>query len=544
MAGLFLSLFAVVFVVFGIGLPHALAAQDRTASDTSPSTFEEEEGRDEHNAWRFWGGNIHNTHSSSSERHLKARNVGRLAVKWAFTTGGDVSATPTVEGNAVYVPDWAGNLFKIDADTGTAIWRKKISDYTGNPQSFTRNSPAIAGDKIVFGDQRSGTVIAVDKSTGNLVWKTLVEPHPAARVTNSPVVFDGRVYVGMSSGEEVFALVPGYHLTFRGSVNALDLKTGAILWTTSTVPDGYTGGAVWGSNFAVDAKRRSLYVTTGNNYSVPNSVSACLKAATTVAAELACLSPVDYIDSVLSLSLDDGHVKWGRRLEGSDTWIISCYINPGAGIPCPDPAGPDYDFGSGPNFFQIGGGHDRVDIVGAGQKSGTYWALNAQNGDILWATQVGPGGLFGGIQWGSATDGRRIYVAIGNSGHVPYTLAPSHTVTVTGGSWAALDPVTGNILWQIPASGQDPLHPPFPAIAIGQVSAANGVVYAGSMSGDMVAMSAKSGEILWKFASGGSVASGPSIVDGTVYWGSGYTSLGSGTTNDKIYAFTVGSDDF
>jgi polyvinyl alcohol dehydrogenase (cytochrome) len=347
----------------------------------------------------------------------------------------------------------------------------------------------------------------------------------------------------MSSNEEGLALVPGYQLSFRGSISALDLETGAVVWTTFTVPVGYTGGAVWGSNFAVDIKRESLYVTTGNNYSVPSDVSACLKNATTVAAEFACLSPVDYIDGVLSLSLKDGHVKWSRRLEGADTWTVSCFLKPNAGIPCPDPSGPDFDFGSGPNFFTIAKGRHRIDVVGAGQKSGVYWALNAKNGDVLWATQVGPGGLFGGIQWGSATDGNRIYTAIGNFAHNPYTLAPSHTVTVTGGSWAALDPVNGKILWQIPATGQDSLHPDFPAIAIGPVSVANGVVYAGSMSGDMVAISARSGRILWKFASGGAVASGPSIVDGTVYWGSGYTTLRQGTGNNKVFAFTIQSED-
>jgi len=64
-------------------------------------------------------------------------------------------------------------------------------------------------------------------------------------------------------------------------------------------------------------------------------------------------------------------------------------------------------------------------IVGWGQKSGIYWALNADNGNIVWSTPVGPGGLAGGIQWGTATDGQRIYVAVSNSLHMPYTLVPS-----------------------------------------------------------------------------------------------------------------------
>jgi polyvinyl alcohol dehydrogenase (cytochrome) len=108
---------------------------------------------------------------------------------------------------------------------------------------------------------------------------------------------------------------------------------------------------------------------------------------------------------------------------------------------------------------------------------------------------------------------------------------------VNAGSWAALDPETGNIIWQIPATGQSPLNPKFGAGALGQMSAAAGVVYAGSLSGDMVAMDGNSGAILWKFASGGSVICGPSIVNGTVFWGSGYR-IGKG--NNKLFAFSLG----
>src|SRR5262249_808032 len=113
--------------------------------------------------WKVYGGNLHNTHSSLFERKINTRNVSRLSVKWSFTTGGDVSATPTIEGCALYVPDFGGNLFKLDTRDGSVIWTTKISDYTGNSASYSRNSPAIAGDRIILGDQASGTVMAVDK---------------------------------------------------------------------------------------------------------------------------------------------------------------------------------------------------------------------------------------------------------------------------------------------------------------------------------------------------------------------------------------------
>jgi len=77
-----------------------------------------------------------------------------------------------------------------------------------------------------------------------------------------------------------------------------------------------------------------------------------------------------------------------------------------------DPAGPDFDFGSAPNLLTIVKHGTERDMVGAGQKSGVYWALDPDTGATIWATLVGPGGALGGIEWGSATDGKHIYVAI------------------------------------------------------------------------------------------------------------------------------------
>lgn len=76
------------------------------------------------------------------------------------------------------------------------------------------------------------------------------------------------------------------------------------------------------------------------------------------------------------------------------------------------------------------------------------------------------------------------------------------------------------------------------------MTVANGVVYAGSLasgqnSNNMYALDAKTGKILWDFNSGGSVVAGAAVVNGTVYWGSGYSRYGLGVFNNKLYAFTV-----
>ncbi len=512
---------------------------------------QEADGQREKAEWKSWGGNLHNTRSSLTEHKITPENAGSLKTKWVFTTKGDVSATPTVEGNAVYAVDWGGGVFRINAETGKAVWSKTMPGYTGNSASFSRTSPAIDGDKLIIGDQASGTIFAISKKNGDLIWKRVVDPLPAAFITNSAVISEGVAYIGVSSGEEgIAATDPTYVFKFRASIQALDVNTGAVLWKTYMVPEGYTGGSVWGSNFVIDHRRGLLYSSTGNNYSVPKEVSTCLKAAKTLAEQLACLSPKDYIDSVVALSLEDGTVKWDRRLEGADTWHEGCIVS--GGVPCPDPSGPDYDLGAGTNLITVKtkDAKDSDDwtthqVLGAGQKSGVYWGLNPDTGKVIYGTQVGPGGIYGGVEWGAATDNVRVYVPITDYPHTEYTLKPTGEKW-NGGSWSGLDPLTGKILWQTKVPGQDPKHPSLPAGALAPVSAANGVVFGGALSGYMVAMDGKSGKILWRFQSGGSVNCGPAIVDGVVYWGSGYRNdperLG-GKGNNKLYAFTVPDGD-
>jgi polyvinyl alcohol dehydrogenase (cytochrome) len=476
--------------------------------------------------WASSGQNNHNTRSAAAEHTINAGNVGNLKTSWIFTTAGDVSATATVVNGVAYFPDWGGKLWAIDTKTGKAIWSHDVSEYTGTAKSASRTSPAYWNGELVIGtgnlmtpDLGPAFEIGIDARSGAMLWRTKTDANLAAIMTGSATIDNGIVYTGVSSKTEHTTVTP----TFRGSVEALDARTGKILWKTYMVPAGFNGGPVWSSQPVVDHKTDMLYVTTGNSYSVP--IGYCVNPGQTSCKQL---PPDAHIDSVVALRLTTGKIVWAHNTLTADTWTVA---NPNAS--------PDFDFGADPNLYTTTINGKTTDVLGVGQKNGMYYALDPATGKEIWATQAGPGGVLGGIEWGTSTDGERIYAAITNGSHKTYTYATydGQKKTTSGGLWTALDAATGKILWQT----ADPQGSQY--VTDGFVSSANGVVYAGSSGGNFYAMDARTGQIKWTFPSGGAVWSGAAIVDGVVYWGSGYDTparnLPYDGNNNKFYAFSL-----
>ena len=516
----------VLLPAIGLMAAHPVLAGDRSSDD-----------------WPMFGQNLHNT-ASAGDGSL--HDVGKLKLKWSFTTGGDVSARAAVVDGRAYFPDWGGNLWAVDVRNGSKAWGHQLSDYGLPANTHSRTSPAVADGVVYVGTQEGAWLLAIDARSGKLIWKTQLESptvDPYAMVTASPAVADGLLFTGIASNEEGLAgLVPGFVCCKgRGSVVAVHVRgaqRGKIAWQTFTVPAGYSGGGVWSSNFVVDRERGSVFASSGNNYSHPVAPAylACIAGGGTAAT---CNSPEDHVDSILALDMRNGHIRWAKKFvtwsqpgvpDGSDDWNVSCILpfNPGN---CPSNAGPDYDFASAPNLITFEDRHGRRhSLLGAGQKSGIYYALDPDDGSELWHTQVGPGSSLGGMEWGSATDGKRIYVSIANLYGIP-------TANGGAGSWSALDPLTGAILWQV--------GDPNAAISIGPLTVANDVVFVSSMAGaptapTMLALNAENGQTLWTFAAGSSVNAGAAVADGVVYWGSGYAHLGipGFTGNNKFFAFS------
>ena len=502
--------------------------------------------------WPMFGQNVANTANNSAR--ISTATVSTLLPKWTFTTGGDVSARAAVVNSIAYFPDWgapgqSSNLWAVNAVSGQLVWGHTLSDYGLPTGTHSRTSPALNdnGSTLYLGTQEGAWLLAINARTGALIWKMQLDNDPFAIDTTSPAIYQNVVFTGVASvieGGSIYGInnIAG-DPNARGSVVALNAMTGAILWKTYTVPTGYLGGGVWGSNPVVDASRNTVYVGTGNNYVAPNdpAYTACIAGGGTPAS---CQSPNNHADSIVALNMTTGAIKWATRLEnwnqtsppypypfanGADFWNVDCAIGFSQ---CPQNPGPDYDFGSAPNEITYTGSDRKAHtIIGAGQKSGIYYALNPDTGATLWQTQVGPGSSLGGMEWGSASDGTRIYVQITNLYGIPYTAG-------SAGSWSALDPATGAIVWQTPD--------PNMSVALGPVAVGNGVVYGESMSSaanapTMLALDASTGHVLWSYAAGSSVIAGATVVQNSVFWGSGYSHFGPFypfTGNNRFYAFT------
>jgi polyvinyl alcohol dehydrogenase (cytochrome) len=485
-------------------------------------------------SWTGWGADASNTRFQPTPG-IAAADVPRLKVKWAFAFPGDIQAysQPTIAGGRVFVGSPGGKVYSLDAKTGCVHW-------FFDAEAGVRSAVTLANNAVFFGDAKAN-VYAVNSATGKQLWKTKADAFPVAGITGSPVVHNGRVYIGIRSGEEAAGADPKYECCrFRGSLVALDAATGKQAWKTYLVDEpkrttrnkagaqlwAPSGVAVW-STPAIDIRRNIVYITTGNNYTDP-------------ATRLS--------DAFVALDLNSGKILWSRQMTPKDAYTSACRLPDKTN--CAESNGPDFDFGSSPILVTLANG--RRALV-AGQKSGVVWAVDPDNqGEVLWQTRVAKGGTAGGVQWGSAVDQNNVYVAVSDIGRIMLTYTTSTDADPKqGGGMFALRLDNGEKVWYTPPEpcGNRPRCSPAQSAA---VSAIPGVVFSGSEDGHLRAYAAAGGTVVWDFDTaqsfetvngvpghGGSIdGPGAAIGGGMLFVNSGYPTAG-GLPGNVLLAFSV-----
>lgn len=477
--------------------------------------------------WNGWGVDAHNTRFQSADAAgIAAAQIPDLKLKWAFGFPLGVSAfgQPSVAAGRVFVGSDIGYVYSLDMHTGCVYWSYQAKAGVRTAVAIGPSGMPAGGNSsryaVYFGDMQAN-VYAVDAASGALLWTKRADDHFAARITAAPTLYDGRLYVPVSTSEGFSASTPDYPCcTFRGSVSAFDATSGALIWKTYTIPESKptkknsigiqlwapSGVAVWNSP-TVDAKRRAIYFGTGDSATEP--------------------AP-DTSDSIMALDLDTGKVRWVFQAEPNDATLGGCGGNAkNKSEACPEHPGPDWDFGASPILKTLADGRD---LLLAPNKSGIVFALDPdRKGAVVWKTNLAEreGTRGTNLVWGGSADERNLYIGLGS------------------GAISAVQFATGEKLWTTRLAA--------PGIRESNVAASSaipGAVFIGGTDGKLHALASTDGKELWSFntaqefptvnrvpAHGGSIGSiGPTVAGGMVFIGSGY-SVASGTPGNVLLAF-------
>jgi polyvinyl alcohol dehydrogenase (cytochrome) len=335
------------------------------------------------------------------------------------------------------------------------------------------SSPTVTDTQVFVSDDH-GAVHALDRSNGNVQWSTQVDDHEETHLWSSPIYVPsaGLIVLGIASGEEQTTKTT---FTFRGGVVGLDAATGEqrFRFDTASPDDGSGPGVGSWSSAAVDEARALMFIGTGNNYQPPSS---------------------PYSDSLLAIELGTGSLAWAKQFTANDTYTV--YGTPGV----------DYDIGSSPNLISL----DGKDFVGVGVKSGFYFLLDRDSGAQVWSTSLTLGSQLGGVISASAYADGSIFVA-------------SNEFVADTTSIVSLAARDGHEQWRYRT----------PNLTYGGLVHVNGVLFAGTTDGLLLALDGATGAVLWadNAPSGQPIAGSPTWARGRLFvpWGYQWT-LRQGTS--------------
>jgi outer membrane protein assembly factor BamB len=494
--------------------------------------------------WSGWGANIYNNRWASANTAINSTNINALQQHCHLSFYWGVSATPVIASTIAYFPTWNGLFLAVDYTSCAIIWQINVHNIilsfgpintliTQVSSPASRSSPQIDGSVLFFTTLASALLIAVDITTGNTLATTQVNTHPLAVVTMSPTFYNGTIYVGSSSQEEVIVGVDASYqcCDFIGNVAAFTFNNATnqftSLWNLPLLPAnaGWSGVGVWGSQPAIDPSRNQVYFATGNLYTLPASFDSCKS--------VTCMPANVYQESVLALDLYTGKINWFRQITPFDAWTAACGKSPEPAF-CPPTPGPDSDFGMAPTFVpaSLGNGVFASDSVVVGQKNGIMYSLDAQTGATNWNRLTGPAADLGGLSWGMASDDFSVFFTAINWGGASWTL-PSGQV-LSNAAFGAVSQSTGAITWEVSApQGYLSMTPP---TVVGDI-VLTGTLGAGTAAGGLVALNKATGALLLNQDLDCTYRGGIAVQDNYLMLGTGYPGNPSG--NGSFYVFMV-----
>ena len=385
--------------------------------------------------WNGWGADLEN--SRYQPGGLAAGDVPKLKLKWAFAFPGTfVSNGP---------PIVAGGRVSCLARIAPFILSTRIRDASiGRFKRRRRCGRRLRLRRPVRGTSRflatKGNAYSLDAASGELLWKTHIDeihgPESALQC-----FIGGASMFPLTDGEEGPSMSPNYECcSGRGGLVALDASTGKLIWKTYTIAEeahvtgknpagaktwGPSGASIWSAP-TIDAEKGLIYAGTGDNFSDPATKTS---------------------DAVIAFDMKDGHIVWVKQLTEDDVFNMGCLEGLTHGCRPGEKIGPDFDIGASPILVKLASGK-RVLLVS--QKSAFVHALDPdKNGEILWRAQLGRGTALGGIQWGSASDGKNMYAALSDIGFL-YVGTPRKRILdpKAGGGLFAFDIATGKKVWR------------------------------------------------------------------------------------------------
>lgn len=468
---------------------------------------------------------------SPAQAGLTTEDFENLELAWAigFPGATTMRSQPAVVGSTLFLPVAdAAKVFAINIDGEPCL------QWVYQSEIPLRSSAAYGqledGRHVLALSDQGANAHLVDAKTGESIWKTHVGSSALSLTTGTPVIHEDKVIVPISQ-YEISVAADEKHVccTSHGAVTALNAKSGEKIWTTHTMEEakpirdrgdgqmiwGPSGAPIWNSP-AIDEKRGVLYVGTGEATSEPAHKNT---------------------NSILAMDLDDGSIKWSFQATADDIYISGCGREPRSKN-CPKPEDTvylDVDFGAS---VILGKAKDGSDLIFAGQKSGALWALDPdQKGKVVWRQNFGEGSALGGIHWGIAFDGERVFAPINRA--YSWGVQGKDKTEKPGIHAVSAD---GDVLWTFASepdcSGdrQERVRGCEGNIGMsGAPTVVDGAVVEGSLDGFLRAFNAKTGKLLFQFDTAktfetinGVDAKGGAIDNASIVAANGYLFVNSG----------------